>query len=282
MAAQGTLSRLRNLGPETERWLGAIGVRTPKALARLGAVGAYRILRGHGYPVTLNLAYAIEGALRDRDWRRLPAGIRTGLKAAVAEENRPRCPWPGYDALMRRYHDAEWGAPVHDDRKHFEFLVLESAQAGLSWRTILHKREGYREAFAGFDPREVARYDARRVKSLLTNPAIVRNRLKIEATVANARAFLEVQEAFGSFDRYVWRFVGGQPIVNRRESLAQLPARTAESDALSADLKRRGFKFLGSTVVYAHMQAVGMVNDHLAGCFRYRQLTRPIRPKRRT
>jgi DNA-3-methyladenine glycosylase I len=193
---------------------------------------------------------------------------------------KPRCPWPAADLLMLRYHDEEWGVPVHDDRKHFEFLVLEGAQAGLSWLTILRKREGYREAFAGFDPRKVARFDARKVKTLLGNAAIVRNRLKIEATVSNARAFLDVQKEFGSFDAYVWRFVGGGPIVNRWKTIKQIPARSPESDALSADLKRRGFRFVGSTIIYAHMQAVGMVNDHLVSCYRYRALNSPRRAGR--
>ena len=184
-----------------------------------------------------------------------------------------RCPWPGIaDPEYGRYHDEEWGVPVHDDRKHFEFLILEGAQAGLSWRTVLYKRAAYREAFASFDPRKVARFDARRVKVLLKNDGIIRNRLKIESAVSNARAFLAVQKEFGSFDRYVWRFVGGRPLVNRWTSTSKIPARTQESDALGADLRKRGFRFVGSTIVYAHMQAVGMVNDHLVDCFRYRAL----------
>ncbi len=162
--------------------------------------------------------------------------------------------------------------PVHDDRKHFEFLILEGAQAGLSWSTILKKREHYREAFAGFDPSRVARYGRRDVARLMKNPGIVRNRLKIESAAKNARAFLAVQEEFGSFDRYVWPFVGGRPIQNRRRYLREVPATTPESDALSRDLKKRGFSFVGSTIVYAHMQAVGMVNDHTIDCFRHKQL----------
>jgi DNA-3-methyladenine glycosylase I len=173
---------------------------------------------------------------------------------------------------MRRYHDEEWGVPVHDDRVLFEFLILEGAQAGLSWSTILRKRESYREAFAGFDPVRVARFDARRRKALLRNPGIVRNRLKVESTVSNAGAFLDVRKEFGSFDAYLWRFVGGKPIQNRRTSLKEVPASTAESDALSADLRKRGFRFVGSTIIYAFMQAVGMVNDHEVSCFRYRAL----------
>jgi DNA-3-methyladenine glycosylase I len=267
-----TLADLRNLGPATARWLAAIGVHTRRDLERLGAVEAYALLKGHGYRASLNLVYAIHGALNDRDWRRLPGGERRRLAAAAADAVRPRCAWPAGDPLMRRYHDEEWGVPVHDERKHFEFLVLEGAQAGLSWRTVLHKRAAYREAFAGFDPARVARFDARRVARLLTNPGIIRNRLKLEATVTNARAFLAVQQEFGGFDRYVWRFVGGRPIVNRWTELRQLPARSPESDALSADLKRRGFRFVGSTIVYAHMQATGLVNDHLTHCFRYRAL----------
>jgi DNA-3-methyladenine glycosylase I len=175
---------------------------------------------------------------------------------------------------MIDYHDREWGVPVHDDRKHFEFLVLEAAQAGLSWAIVLRKREGYRRAFDGFDPEKVARFTARRIEKLVLNPEIIRNRLKIEAAVRNARAFLEVQEEFGSFDAYCWRFVGGEPRQNRRKSLREIPATSAESDAFSKDLKRRGFNFVGSTIVYAHMQAVGMVNDHLVDCFRYGEVRR--------
>ena len=183
---------------------------------------------------------------------------------------RIRCAWAakGNDAYIL-YHDREWGVPVHDDRTHFEFLILEGAQAGLSWSTILNKREAYRKAFAGFDPVKVARFSEARVAKLLQNPGIVRNRLKVQAAVANARAFLEVRKEFGSFDRYVWPFVGGRPIVHRRKSMKDVPATSPESDALSKDLKKRGFKFVGSTIVYAHMQAVGMVNDHEVRCFRY-------------
>jgi len=182
------------------------------------------------------------------------------------------CTWAGDDPLMRGYHDEEWGVPVHDDRCLFEFLTLEGAQAGLSWSTILRKRESYREAFAGFDPARVARFDARRRASLMKNPGIVRNRLKIESTVSNARAFLDVRKEFGSFDSYVWRFVGGKAIQNRRTGLHEIPARTPESDALSSDLRKRGFRFVGSTIVYAFMQAVGMVNDHEVSCYRRREL----------
>lgn len=183
-----------------------------------------------------------------------------------------RCPWPGDDALMVRYHDEEWGVPVHDDRRHFEFLILEGAQAGLSWRTILHRREGYRRAFAGFDPEQVARYTADDEARLLLDAGIIRNRLKIAATVRNAQAFIAVQAEFGSFDRYIWGFVGGATIHHRPRTLRQVPATTRESDALSKDLKRRGFGFVGSTVVYAHLQAAGLVNDHLVGCYRHREL----------
>ena len=178
------------------------------------------------------------------------------------------CAWAGDDPLMRRYHDEEWGVPVHDDRRLFEFLTLEGAQAGLSWRTILNKRENYREAFAGFDPARVARFDARRRATLMKNPGIVRNRLKIESTVSNARAFLEVSKEFGSFESYAWGFVNGKPIQNRRKGLRDIPASTPESDAFSADLRKRGFRFVGSTIIYAFMQAVGMVNDHEVSCYR--------------
>jgi DNA-3-methyladenine glycosylase I len=183
-----------------------------------------------------------------------------------------RCGWCGEDPLYVRYHDGEWGVPVHRDRKLFEFLVLEGAQAGLSWITILRKRDAYRKAFDRFDPEVVARYDARRVRALLANESIVRNRLKIESAVKNARAFLEVQEEFGSFSAYQWRFVDGEPIVGRYRTLKEVPPRTGVSDAFSKDLKQRGFSFVGSTIVYAHMQAVGMVNDHLIGCFRQREV----------
>jgi len=272
MTRTGTLTALRNLGPASTRWLNAIGVHTRRDLEKLGAVDAYAILRAHGYNASLNLVYAIEGALRDCAWNRLPAKRKAQLKAAAAEAVKPRCAWPANDPHMLRYHDQEWGTPVHDDRKHFEFLILEGAQAGLSWRTVLHKRAAYRVAFANFDPRRVARFDARKVKALLKNAGIIRNRLKIESAISNARAFLAIQKEFGSFDRYVWQFVGGRPIVNRWTTLRQLPARTPESDALSADLRKRGFRFVGSTIVYAHMQATGLVNDHLLHCFRHRTL----------
>lgn len=183
----------------------------------------------------------------------------------------PRCPWARIDESIA-YHDTEWGVPVREDRKLFEFVILEGAQAGLSWDTILRKRERYREVFDGFDPRRVAEYDARRIATLLKDPGIVRNRLKVESAVINARAFLTVQREFGGeggFARYAWSFVGDRPIVNRRESLKEIPASTPESDALSKDLKRRGFKFVGTTICYAFMQAVGMVNDHLVSCARH-------------
>jgi DNA-3-methyladenine glycosylase I len=182
-----------------------------------------------------------------------------------------RCPWAIGDEYVQ-YHDREWGVPVHDDRLLFEFLILEGAQAGLSWSTILKKRENYRLAFDHFDPTVVARYDKRKQKALLRNPGIVRNRLKIESTITNARAFLAVQQELGSFDKYVWGFVDGGPLQNARRSLKEVPARTRESDAMSKDLKRRGFRFVGSTICYAFMQAVGMVNDHLIDCFRHADL----------
>ena len=175
---------------------------------------------------------------------------------------------------MREYHDQEWGVPTHDDRRHFEFLILEAAQAGLSWSIVLNKRAGYRRAFSEFDPKKVARYSPARIDKLVADSRIVRNRLKIAAAVTNAQAFLAVQQEFGSFDAYCWRFVGGRPLQNRWSSQRQIPATTAESDAFSQDLKRRGFRFVGSTVIYAHMQATGMVNDHLVDCFRYREVRR--------
>lgn len=184
------------------------------------------------------------------------------------------CAWPGDDPLMRVYHDEEWGVPLHDDRRLFEFLVLEGMQAGLSWRTILRKREHFRRAFDGFDPVRVAAYGAPDIQARMLDAGIIRNRQKIEATVNNARRFLEVQAAFGSFDAYIWGFVDGRPIRNAFRSLADLPATSPESDALSRDLKQRGFKFVGSTICYAHMQATGMVNDHLVSCFRHREVQR--------
>jgi DNA-3-methyladenine glycosylase I len=191
-------------------------------------------------------------------------------RAPQSGKRRKRCAWAekGND-LYIAYHDEEWGVPVHDDRTHFEFLVLEGAQAGLSWATILNKREAYRKAFSGFDPVKVSRFSSARIERLLENPGIVRNRLKVESTVGNARAFLRVQKEFGSFDAYIWNFVGGKPKVNRRRRMKDIPPRTRESDALSTDLKKRGFKFVGSTIMYSHMQAVGLVNDHVVDCFRY-------------
>lgn len=183
----------------------------------------------------------------------------------------PRCSWPRTE-LDLAYHDTEWGVPVHDDRLLFEMLILEGAQAGLSWSTILKKRENYRRAFDNFDARKIARYDARTVKKLLADPGIVRNRLKVAAAVQNAKAFLAVQTESGSFDAYLWQFVGGRPIQNCRKSLKEIPARTSESDAMSEDLLRRGFKFVGSTICYAFMQAVGMVNDHTVDCFRHAEI----------
>jgi DNA-3-methyladenine glycosylase I len=185
-----------------------------------------------------------------------------------------RCEWAA-SALMARYHDSEWGVPVHNDRRLFEFLILEGAQAGLSWETVLKKRHAYRKAFDNFDVKKIARYTSSKAKRLLGNPGIIRNRLKIKAATQNARAYLAVQKEFGSFSRYIWQFVGGQPKKNAWRSLKQIPARTAESDAMSRDLKRRGFTFVGSTICYAFMQAVGMVNDHTVGCFRYRSLVTP-------
>ena len=186
-----------------------------------------------------------------------------------------RCTWVNPDdPLMIEYHDREWGVPVHDDGKHFEFLVLEGAQAGLSWSTILKRREGYRRAFSGFDPEKVARYSEKRIEELLHDASIIRNRQKIAATVRNARAFLAIREEFGSFDAYCWRFVDGKPKLNHRKSIEDIPATSPESDAFSKDLKTRGFGFVGSTIVYAHMQAVGMVNDHLVSCFRYSEVQR--------
>ena len=186
----------------------------------------------------------------------------------IRKEERPRCAWAVNDPGMQAYHDEEWGRPVHDDRVLFEFLTLEGAQAGLSWSTILRKREAYRRAFAGFDPAQVARFGAAKVRELLADAGIVRNRLKIESTIANARAFLRVQQGLGSFDRYIWQFVGDAPLRRVRRSMRDIPAKTRQSDAMSEDLRERGFRFVGSTICYAFMQACGLVDDHLARCFR--------------
>jgi DNA-3-methyladenine glycosylase I len=191
---------------------------------------------------------------------------------AFVPDDRPRCHW-AQGPWNTPYHDIEWGVPVHDDRTHFEFLVLEGAQAGLSWLTILKKREGYRRLFADFDAEKVARFTPKRIEKILLDPGIIRNRAKVEATVRNARHFLAVQEEFGSFDAYMWAFVGGRPKVNRWRRIEQLPATTPTSDALSADLRTRGFRFVGPTVCYSHMQAAGLVNDHLVSCFRFAELT---------
>lgn len=183
-----------------------------------------------------------------------------------------RCAWAGNDPLLMAYHDQEWGVPLHDDQGLFEFLILEGAQAGLSWTTILKKRDHYRQAFANFEPAAVAQFDEAKREALLQNPGIVRNRLKIEAAITNARAFLQVQAEFGSFDAYIWQFVNGQPRQNRWTSLSELPAQTPDSEAMSKDLKKRGFRFVGPTICYAFMQAVGMVNDHTVDCYRYQEL----------
>lgn len=195
------------------------------------------------------------------------------MKAVAQKSVRRRCAWPSSDISIR-YHDREWGVPLKNDRKLFEFLVLDAMQAGLSWEIILRKREGFRAAFDEFDPEKIARYDKRKIQRLLADPGIVRNRLKIESTITNARAFLVVQKEYGSFARYIWQFVDGKPIVNRRRTLRGVPARTTESDAMSRALKERGFRFVGSTICYAFMQAAGMVNDHFVYCFRYAELTR--------
>ncbi len=216
------------------------------------------LIRNHSVSLQHRL---IAQAISDTDW---------SLKSFMVKK---RCGWVGEsNSLMLEYHDREWGVPVHDDVKHFEFLVLEGAQAGLSWSIVLNKREGYRRAFSEFDPNKVARYTEKRVQKLLLDPGIIRNRQKIEAAVRNAPAFLAIQEEFGSFDAYSWRFVGGKPKVNHWKVMNQIPATSSESDAFSKDLKNRGFTFVGSTVIYAHMQAVGMVNDHLVDCFRYREV----------
>jgi DNA-3-methyladenine glycosylase I len=188
------------------------------------------------------------------------------------QNDKPRCAWIS-DSLMQRYHDEEWGVPLHDDRKLFEFMVLDAFQAGLSWKTILNKRENFRKAFHSFDPEIIAGYDEKKVESLLADPGIIRNRAKIRSTITNAQAFLKVQKEFGSFDIYIWSFVNHQPAINSWQSLSELPAKTVVSDLMSKDLAKRGFKFVGSTICYAFMQAAGMVNDHVVGCFRHKEVT---------
>jgi len=185
-----------------------------------------------------------------------------------------RCPWPSDDKLMIKYHDKEWGVPLHNDKKLFEFLILEGFQAGLSWRTILHKRENFRKAFDNFDYNKVAKYNNRKINSLLKDAGIIRNKLKIDGAITNAKEFLKVRKEFGTFDKYIWSFVNGKPIQNNIKSLKELPAKTKLSDQISDDLRKRGLKFVGSTIVYAHMQATGMVNDHIVGCFRYEAINK--------
>lgn len=190
----------------------------------------------------------------------------------TAPGNVKRCAWPGDDALMLKYHDKDWGTPVHDDRRHFEYLILDAFQAGLSWRTVLHKREHFRKAFSNFNPKLVAGYNKQNVAKLLNNPGIIRNRIKIAAAIQNSKAFLRVQEEFGNFDAYIWQFTNYRTIHNHWETLKELPPKTRESDAMSQDLRGRGFTFVGSTICYAYMQAAGLVNDHIVTCFRYKEL----------
>ena len=190
----------------------------------------------------------------------------------MASKTKRRCEWGTVSQLYIDYHDNEWGVPIHDDRTLFEFLILEGAQAGLSWETVLKKRENYRKAFSNFDPVKVSRYSDKKVEALMGNKGIIRNRLKITSAIKNAKRFLEVQKEFGSFDTYIWQFVNGKPITNRFKSIQEIPATTKESDAMSKDLKKRGFTFVGPTICYAHMQATGMVNDHIVGCFRYKEI----------
>ncbi len=187
-------------------------------------------------------------------------------------DSQKRCKWCLGDELMLAYHDTEWGVPVHDDRVHFEYLILDAAQAGLSWKTVLHKRENYRKAFADFDPVKVARFSEKKIAKLLENPGIIRNRLKVNAAVTSAKAFLQVQKEFGSFDKYIWGFVDGETIINRWKNMSQIPAKTSISEAMSKDMKNRGFKFCGPTICYAYMQAAGLVNDHETSCFRYKEV----------
>lgn len=277
------LGELRNLGPKSAQWLAEVGIHDLATLRRLGIEEVLRRIIVAGRKPSVNLAYALRAALDDRHWQDLAADERSELVLMVdalrcaqrdrQRQSRSRCGWCGADPLYVRYHDEEWGVPVHDDRKLFEFLVLESAQAGLSWITILRKREAYRRAFADFDPVAVAAFDAARCAALMQDAGIVRNRAKIAAAVGNARAFLEIQASHGSFDRFIWDFVDGRPRLNRWRDLAEVPASTPQSDALAKALKQRSFKFVGSTICYAHMQATGMVNDHLVSCFRHAELS---------
>ncbi len=276
------IDKLPNLGPKSAAWLAAVGIGDVAALRRLGVAEAIRRLLAGGIKPSLNLAYALHAGLDGRHWQDLQADERSALvlmmdglrreaeaRAAMARE---RCQWCGDDPLYVGYHDREWGVPVHDERKLFEFIVLEGAQAGLSWITILRKREAYRRAFAGFDPAAVAAFGEADVEALMRDAGIVRNRAKIAATIGNARAFLELQTRHGSFDRFIWDFVDGRPRTNHWRTMAEVPATTAESDALGKALKAAGFKFVGSTICYAHMQATGMVNDHLVTCFRHAEV----------
>jgi DNA-3-methyladenine glycosylase I len=216
----------------------------------------------------------LAGWLQDGRWALRDIDVKSPHMKLPQEGRIPRCDWARND-LAIAYHDREWGVPCHDDRVLFEFVILEGAQAGLSWDTVLRKRENYRAAFDGFDPGKIARYGQSKVRALMNNEGIVRNRLKILSVAKNAKAFLEVQEEFGSFDHYIWQFVGGKPQTNARRTLKVVPARTPESDAMSKDMRKRGFTFVGSTICYAFMQAVGMVNDHLTSCFRYREVGVP-------
>src|SRR5438477_3298252 len=277
------LRSIRVLMAVVEPWINSpISARSTPLMGRQSTIpltscaGVVRVLAWANRPVASSKAIKsvkvppISIATRNRS---ALLGILKRYHGAMSKvDARRRCPWCLGSAQYLRYHDEEWGVPVHDDRRLFEFLILEGAQAGLSWSTILGKRGNYRRAFARFDPAKVARFGAREVNRLMADAGIVRNRLKIESAIGNARAFLEVRRAFGSFDAYLWGFVDGRPLQTRRRSMKQVPARTPVSDALSKDLKRRGFRFVGSTIVYAFMQAVGMVNDHLTSCFRRAQL----------
>ncbi|HEU4342310.1 MAG TPA: DNA-3-methyladenine glycosylase I [Candidatus Binatia bacterium] len=224
-----------------------------------------------------------EGEALEKTRTKIPGGIfiqQDQLQETLGKYSKPltreviRCTWAGSDELYYKYHDEEWGVPLHDNRRLFEMLILEGAQAGLSWITVLRKRDAYRKAFDNFDPQKIARYNQNKIDELLTNPGIIRNRAKILATIDNAKAYIEIPAEFGSFEKYVWQFVGGKPITNKWKRLQQLPAETKESQAMSKDLKKRGFRFVGPTICYAFMQATGMVNDHLVDCFRYKEVQR--------
>ncbi|MBL8482467.1 MAG: DNA-3-methyladenine glycosylase I [Rhodocyclaceae bacterium] len=275
----GDLAHASGLGPKSAQMLARIGITRLAQVAELGVPEVLRKLLEAGQNPTLNLAYALAGALENIPWQQVARSQRAtlglqvaALREAAAAARQPRCAWCLADADYIAYHDQEWGVPERDDHRLFELLTLEGAQAGLSWLTVLRKREGYRAAFAQFDPVRVAAFGTADVEAILQSPQVVRHRGKIESTVSNARAVLAVQQEFGSLADFLWGFVDGKPIINRWRSLDEIPASTDRSQALSCALRKRGFNFVGPTICYAFMQAAGLVCDHLVDCFRYREL----------